>query len=257
MILKGRITQTRIMMKRGAKPEKPIMIVGLPGIGSVGKIVVEQIRKEYKAERIATIYSPHFPSHVMMTKKGGIRLVSNRLYLIRQKPNDILLLTGDYQPPSPEGQYYVNSDIVEFFKDRLGGTFIYTVGGYVSHNGTPGRPRVFANATTKNVIKQFSKYDIVFGRSRGAIWGAAGMLLAFAKMRKLSGICLLGETSLMDFDATAAKAVLEVLSKTTHLKVKIEGLDSLIKEAARVESELAQQMSAQEEDKDRKLSYIR
>ncbi len=247
----------KVRMRKGVKLVKPIMMVGLPGIGSVGRIVVEQIRKEYKPQLIAAIYSPHFLSNVMMTKGGGIRLVSNRIYLIKQKPNDILLLTGDCQAGTPEGQFYVNSAIVEFFINKMGGSFIYTVGGYVSHNGMPGKPRVFANATSKDVIRQFSKYDIVFGKSRGAIWGSAGMMLAFAKMHKLPGICLLGETSLMDFDATAAKAVLGVLSKTTPIKVKAEGIDKLINETARMERELAQQITMQEEEKDRKLSYIR
>lgn len=249
--------ETRIRMKKGAKVSKPTLVVGLPGIGSVGRIVVEQIRKEYGAKRIATIYSPYFPSHVMMTKSGGIRMVSDRLYQIKRAGGDILLLTGDFQPPSPEGQYRVNSEIIEFFKDGLKGSFVYTVGGYVSHDGIPGKPRVFGNATGRGVVKRFANHGIVFGKSKGAIWGAAGMLLAFAKMRKIDGICLLGETGMMEFDATAAKAVLEVLSKAMRLKVRTEGIDGLISEAARVEAELAQQMSAQEQDKDRKLSYIR
>ncbi len=249
--------ETMIRLKKSAKVSRPVMIVGLPGIGGVGRMVVEQIRKEYNAKRIATIYSPYFPSHVIMTKSGGIRLVSNGLYKIKRNGNDILLLTGDIQPPSTEGQFRVNSDIINFFKNNLNGAFIYTIGGYVSHDPAKNKPRVFANATSKDIIKRFSKYGLVFGKSRGTIWGAAGMLLAFAKMGKMDGICLLGETSLTDFDATAAKAVLEVLSKIMHLEVKTEGLDHLIDEAAKVEKELAQQMSAQEADKDRKLSYIR
>jgi len=33
----------------------------MPGIGNVGKLVAEHLRRELKAVRIGTIYSPHFP----------------------------------------------------------------------------------------------------------------------------------------------------------------------------------------------------
>ncbi len=127
------INGTIIKRKKGLKLNKPTLIVGLPGIGNVGKLVAEHLRREFKAERIATLYSSHFPHQVVMLKNGKVRIVNNRFYLIKAKkgqPNDIVMLTGDVQAVTPEGQYEVNSKIVDFFKDELGGNFIYTIGGY-------------------------------------------------------------------------------------------------------------------------------
>ena len=248
--------ETRILVRKDARVSNPVLVVGLPGIGNVGRLVVEQLRKEHRAKRIATLYSRHLPSYVTMTKGGGIRLASNSFYQIKQKGGDIVLLTGNCQAATPEGQYEVNSKTVAFFAGRLKGRFVYTIGGYISGALPTTKPRVFGNATGKVVRSSFKGTKVIFGESRGAIWGAAGMLLAFAKMRKLDGICLLGETS-METDASAAKAVAEVLSQRLHLKINTEGMDKLIKQTEEASVALEKQLSMQQDDSNRKLSYIR
>jgi len=237
--------ETIIKMKKGIKVKNPILIVGLPGIGNVGKLVAEHLRREFKAVRFATIYSPHFPHQVVMLKNGGVRLVNNRFYLIKSKKpsgNDIVLLTGDVQAVSPEGQYEVNSRIVKFFKEDLKGSFIYTIGGYSMGEPTLVKsPRVFANATSKEVVKQFDGDGVVFHESRGLIWGSAGLIIAFAKMSGMGGICLMGETSLLDMDASAAKAVLLTLSKKLQLDIDTTNLDKIINKTAKAIKEIEKQ----------------
>ncbi len=227
--------ETVIKMDKKVKLNKPILIVGLPGIGSVGKLVAGHLIKEFKAKRFAMLYSPHFPHQVVMRSDGGIRLVSNRFYVIKAQKrggSDLVLLTGDVQAVTPEGQYQVNSKIVDFFKKELGGKFIYTVGGYSIGQGVVSRPRVFGNTTRTKVISQFRDSNILFGQSKGLIWGSAGLILAFAKMSGIDGICLMGETSFLEVDASAAKAVLTVLAKKLELKVDMTGMDAKITKAA-------------------------
>jgi len=239
------INKTIIKRKKGINPNKPILIVGLPGIGSVGKLVAEHLRREFGAEKIATIHSPHFPHHVVMLKNGKVRLVNNRFYIIRAKKplaNDIVLLTGDAQAVTPEGQYEVNSKIVEFFKDGLGGQFVYTIGGYSTGEQVTKKPRVFGNATDQSVIDQFKGTDVVFGQSKGLIWGSAGLIIAFAKMHKIQGVCLMGETSFLDVDASAAKAVTIQLANKLNLKVNTDNLDKITQKTAKALMELEKQI---------------
>lgn len=241
------IEKTTIKRKPGVKPNRPIIIVGLPGIGNVGKLVVEHLRKEFDAEKFATLYSPHFPHQVVMLKNGGVRLVSNRFYLIRAKKpitNDIVLLTGDVQAVTPEGQYAVNSVLMDFLRDGLDAKFIYTIGGYnMGDNIIAPKPRVFGNATDKKIIDQFKDTEVIFGKSKGLIWGSAGLIIAFAKMKGVDGICLMGETSLLDVDASAAKAVLMQLSKKLNLKINTDNLDRIIEKTAKAVKELEKQMA--------------
>jgi hypothetical protein len=237
------VKETTIIMKKKMKLKQPILIVGLPGIGNVGKLVAEHLKKEFAAEKIAVLYSPHFPHQVVMLKNGGIRLVGNRFYLLKTKDQkrDIVLLTGEAQAVTPEGQYEVNSKIVDFFKEKMGGTFIYTLGGYnVSRNMTE-TPKVYGNVTRREVIAKFKNTNIIFGKSRGMIWGSAGLILAFAKLRKLDGICIMGETGFLDVDASSAKAVLLELSKCIGLPINTRNLDKIIEKTAKMVKELEKQ----------------
>ena len=262
----SQMEKTTIIQKNsGIKLNNPILIVGLPGIGSVGKLVAGQLIKEFKAKRIATLYSPHFPHQVVMRKNGGIRLVSNRFYLIKAqkaRENDIVVLTGDTQAVTPEGQYETNEKIVDFFTNVLKGKFIYTIGGYSIGEGIVSKPRVFGNVTMLSVISKFKNCDVLFGKSKGLIWGSAGLILAFAKMRKVEGVCLMGETSFLEVDASAAKAVLTVLSKKLDLKIDMTSMDAKIKKAAQAMHALEQQMNTgfpanREGESGEKPSYIR
>jgi uncharacterized protein len=239
------IEKTVIKMKKGFKPKNSILVVGLPGIGNVGKLVAEHLKREFKAEKFATMYSPHFPHQVIMLKSGKMRLVNNRFYLIKAKKpatNDIVILTGDVQALTSEGQYDVNAKIVDFFKNHLDGKFIYTIGGYNIGEPTAKKPRVFANATGKNVIEQFKGTDVIFGKSKGIIWGSAGLIVAFAKMQKLDAVCLMGETSFLEIDASAAKAVILQLAKRLNLNVNTSNLDKIIEETAKAVMELEKQV---------------
>ena len=238
--------KTKIIVNKDIKVNNPILVAGLPGIGNVGKLVAEHLKNEFGAARFATIYSDHFPHRVVMLKNGGVRLVSNRFYVIKNKKkrsNDIVILTGDDQAVTPEGQYAVNQRIVDFFKNKLGGRFVYTIGGYSTAEAITGTPRVFGNATSKKVIEQFKGTKVLFGKSKGMIWGSAGLIIAFAKMRKLDGICLMGETAFVDLDAAAAKSVLLVLSERLGLTIDTQNLDKIINKTAMALKELEQQLN--------------
>lgn len=220
------------------------MIVGLPGIGNIGNIIAKYLIKEFKAEKIAVLYSPHFPHHVIMLKNGSVRLVSNRFYLLKAKTkegNNIVVLTGDFQALTPWGQYEVNNSIVKFFKKRLDGKFIYTIGGYYTGMMTKN-PRVFGNATNTNVVKKFKNGGVTFGESKGAILGSAGLIIAFAKMNDLDAICLMGESSSQfETDAAAAKTVLKVLSERLQLNINMPRMDALLAEEAKALRAMEQQ----------------
>lgn len=256
--------KTIIKYKKGLKLKNPVLIVGLPGIGNVGKLVAEHLIKEFKAERIATVYSPHFPHEVFMTKSGGIRIVSNRFYLIKRKgKQDVIVLTGDAQAITSEGQYEVNHRIVKFFKNKLNGSFIYTIGGYNVSGSIVASPKVFGNATSKKVIKDFAKDNVLFGKAHTVIIGSAGLILHFAKMEGIEGVCLMGESTFFDMDPAAAKAVLELLTGRMGMKIDTTNMDAMIKKTAKALKELESQLSGSiqlpktGEGEDMKPSYIR
>jgi len=61
ILQKAKKMVTKIVLLSEKKLKKPIMFVGLPGIGLVGKICVDYFLKQFKTEKIGEIYSDSFP----------------------------------------------------------------------------------------------------------------------------------------------------------------------------------------------------
>ena len=160
--------KTTIITKEVKDLKNPILIEGLPGIGLVGKLAAEHMIKELKAEKIAELYSPHFPHQVLMLKKGIVRMLKNKFYLWRNpdpKGSDIVILIGDVQAITSEAQFEVCGAMIEYFKN-LGGSTIYTLGGYGTGKVVE-KPRVFGSATHKAIIKDYEKFGVIFGEANG------------------------------------------------------------------------------------------
>lgn len=227
--------ETKIYYKK-IKLKRPILLVGLPGIGSIGTLTAEHLRNQLKAKKFATLYSPHFPYQIIMLRNGSFRLVNNRFYYYKNKygKNDIVILLGDVQPITSEGQYDVNEKIVEFFK-YLGGTRVYTIGGYSVGGQYVKNPRVFGVATSQTTFNGMQKYGITRVVSPGmSVLGSAGMIVAFSKKHGLKAACIMGETGMLDVDANSAKAVLEVIGKMLDIDIKLESIEKLKGETERM-----------------------
>jgi uncharacterized protein len=254
--------KTTIYFNKKGKLNDPVLIVGLPGIGTVGSLVGEHLRNTLNAKRFATLYSPHFLHQAIMMKNGGLRLASNRFYYCTNEKTgqSIVILVGDMQAGTPEGQYDINDRIVKFFKS-LGGKTIYTVGGYNISNQYVSKPRVFGVATDKKTRDELSKNGVVMGQAAGAVWGSAGLIVAFSKKHRLHGACLMGETGMLEIDANAAKAVLEKLKDMLKLDVDLSSIDKIKTETENLLKEMEKAGGAPGEHQpsppSQPLSYIR
>jgi len=251
--------ETLIVSKK-VRLKSPVLVEGLPGIGLVGKLAAEHMIKELKAEKVAELYSSHFPHQVLMLKKGILRMLKNKFYVIRGKRHDIVVLVGDVQAVTPESQFQVCGEILDYF-ESLGGKRIYTLGGYGVGRAV-ANPKVYGSATHMKVVEELKRYGIQFGEAKGSIIGAAGLLLGIGKLRGMSGACLMGETHGGYVDAKSAQSVLEVLSKILEFKIDTKKLEMRAKESERfmkrIEQEAAKQKQVQEGAlAGKELTYIR
>jgi proteasome assembly chaperone (PAC2) family protein len=118
-----------IRLKDDVKLNDPILLVGLPGVGHVGKLVVEHLIEELDAEKIIEIYSPHFPPQVLVNEDSTVKLVNNEIFACKAHDIDLLILTGDHQSASTEGHYELG-DLYLDLAEELGVSRIYTLGGF-------------------------------------------------------------------------------------------------------------------------------
>lgn len=211
------------------KPDlnEPILIVGLPGVGNIGKLAAEHLINELKAKRFAILYSPHFPYHVTISEKGIIRLLNNEFfYFIPEKEkNDLIILSGDYQSQTISGQYEVAGLILELCKE-FNIEKIITMGGYATGNFVD-HPKIYG-AINHPSLQEWIDQLIVDQCDVGSpIVGAAGLILGLAKLNDINSICLLGETPGFITDAKAAKTILSKVLSFLKLEVDLSKLDEI------------------------------
>ncbi len=111
--------ETQIVMEKKPTLKDPICIVGLPGIGNIGRIAIGYAVQELKAIKFAELYSPYFFPFVMI-HDDMIHTLRNEFYYYKNpKGRDLILLIGDCQTYDPKGHYEVSGKILEFLK-KLG-----------------------------------------------------------------------------------------------------------------------------------------
>jgi uncharacterized protein (TIGR00162 family) len=224
---------TLVRLKENLELKKPLLVVGLPGVGLVGKLVAEHLVDELKAEKVMEVYSPHFPPQVLVNKDCTVRPVSNIIYHGKANETDILFLVGDHQSTTSQGHYELCSlylDIAEEFEVSR----IYTLGGYPTGKLTY-EETVLGVANDTKLIEELKKYGVEFRESEpsGGIVGASGLLVAFSRMRGIEAACLMGMTPGYLMDPKSAQSLLKLLCKIFEIEVN---MDSLEKKAEEMES---------------------
>jgi uncharacterized protein (TIGR00162 family) len=244
------------------EPNNPVLIEGLPGLGLVGKIALRYLIKQLKAKKIAYLYSPHFPYFVLVNKKGNVRLLRGAFYFYKNPtgPNDIILFTGDSQSQTIEGQYEIADRILDF-SEKYGVKTIATIGGYRME--PQEKPKVFIAATSQEVLDKALQAGATLSTSGSPIVGTAGLILGLAKFKKISALCLLGETRGYLPDPLAAKSILEVLKSTFNFDLDLAGLneeitraETMVARLQQIEEKRALQAEETRKEDDKKTTYI-
>jgi len=235
----------------------PILIEGLPGVGNVGKLAAEHLIDQIKATKFAEIFSKYFPPQVFVNDDGTIKLVNNELYYVKRddKPNDIILLVGDYQGLTPDGQYSLSDTIIKIAKE-FGVKSIYTLGGY-GLGRMIEKPRVLGAASDGETVEEMKKYGVIFskGEPGSGIVGASGLLLGLGKLEGMKCVCLMGETSGYFVDPKSAQAVLAILSSILGITVDLSALEDKAKQIEQLTSKL-KEAEIPPEPKREDLGYI-
>lgn len=254
--------KTMVKMLEEVDLKHPIFIEALPGIGHVGKLAADHIIDELGAVKFAEIYSPSFPPQVMINEDGIIETMKNEFFYLKsagEDQRDYIILVGNTQGLSPEGQYEICGIILDLV-EKHGVKEIYTLGGLAT--GQPvEKSKVFGAATNEELVEKLKEYKVIMRSADGGIIGASGLLLGMGTLRGMDGVCLMGETPGYFIDAGAAKALLNVLAAILKLDVDTEKLEEkaeetrkMISKAQQMEQEMMERMTLKPGEED--LRYI-
>ncbi len=234
-----------------------VAIEGLPGVGHVGKLVVDHLIRSLNAVKVAEITSKYFPPQMYLSDDGVLRFPRNEIFFAAASEDGsrpaMLFLAGDCQSVGPEGHYALAEAYVHVFS-LLGVKKIYTLGGYgvgrlVEH------PRVLAGLSSASLKEEVITAGAVSNGIEpvGGIIGAAGLLITFGRLSGMEGVALLGETSGYLVDPVSSTAVLDVLEKLVGFTADRTELAKLAEE---MQADLSSITSSMQQNAADDLRYI-
>ncbi len=230
--------------------ESPDLICGWPGIGRIGIMAVDYLRRTIVAEELGEIESwDFFEPNKVVIKDGLLKdmeFPTNKFYYRKLEKRDLLLFLGEKQPAEGARLYatgekaYEMANLVLDVAEQFGCQRVYTSGAAVAQTHHTLKPRVWAVPNSEDLIKEVRGYDntvlmseIEEGRhGQGTISGLNGLLLGVARKRGIKALCLMGEIPYY-LQASpwpypkASISVLEVLASTLGIDIDLIPLDDM------------------------------
>lgn len=227
----------------------PDLVACWPGIGNIGMIAVETLRRQVEAEELGEIepWDFFYPSKVII-REGVIENVefpANKFYVKRLGNKDLLFFIGEEQPATRNRIYaegtkaYQMANLVLDTAQKFGCRRIYTSGAAVALTHHSQKPRVWAVTSSQDLLQEMKTYQniILMGDAEGrgdrsSITGLNGLLLGLAQKRGFEAVCLMGE--IPDYLSgapfpypRASKSILEVLSYILEIETDYSALDEM------------------------------
>lgn len=216
--------------RKNYRIEDSILIVGLPGIGNVGKISVDFLVDELKAVEYVSFFSYSFPHSVFVTSDNLVELPSICMYHKKRKGKpDLLFLTGDLQPTT-ERSCYAFCQLLDTLAKELNVSKIFTLGGIGFKEEAKQQHLYVAGNHLKEQLK-FNKKHKVTKKAYGSVGPIIGVSGVLAGISTIPTLILLTETvnHPLFIGVDGAKLLLTTLSNELSLSVDVSLLDKELK----------------------------
>ena len=244
-----------IRLRKEPKLDNPVLIACWPGIGNIGVMAVDALRRMVEAEEFGEIepWDFFYPRKVLI-RDGELKDVefpSNKFYFKRTEKKDLMFFIGQEQPTAGGRAYaegtkaYRMANLVLDVAVKFGCRRVYTSGAAVAPIHHTARPRVWVVPNSEDLIDEVKNYENTVLMSniegmggQGNITGLNGLLLGVARKRGLEAICVMGEIPiyLQGFPLPypkASKSVLEVLGAALGVEIEMGEIGELIERSER------------------------
>jgi len=229
-------TEIHWMNDQSSLPEGMVFIEALPGVGNVGKIIVDALIEEHQSECLAWIMHPDFPPH--STMKDGLlhppRIEVHKVLLPMGLP--VIILTGDTQPLTPTGQYEVADKILKMLDAADAELLLILVGLQADVEGRSIH-LVCSDADTRDAFADRGVIASTTAPEAGMI-GMAGLLAGMAPLRSVPAACAVAETLGSTVDVITGQRLATWVEENLGIALDIS-IDTTENTAERIRREIA------------------
>ncbi len=239
-------TNPKLWISKGWAVSKPILVIGYPGIGRIGEIVVRFLIKSFKAQRIGMITSPYFSTQAVVDKKGRTRLLGVQIFLKNRKEGDLIIALGEQHQELMGGEFEASRILLKFFKS-IGGDLVIAIGGHIEQ--PKAENRIFALAADPSGLEYLKSLGLEMAPIGTPIVGSVGITLGLCRLLGIKGIGLLGLASLGGPELESSRQVLEKLDTFLNANLDFSSFESEAQKWKELQDKYRKELKKLESDK--------
>ena len=205
-------------------PEHAAMLEAVPGVGNVGKIVVDSLVDKHPSRTIGWILHPDFPPHSTLDSNGLVsppRININSILL--PDGRTVITVGGPLQPMTATVQHEISEAILELASES-GTPQLLVLAGLAA--GTDDR-EIHVICADAEVRKNLEGNDIPVSREHpeAGMIGIAGLLISLSPLYGVPAVGLVAETIGASTDVLAADRLASWIEAGLDLPLSLD-LDS-------------------------------
>lgn len=198
------------------KLNDPVYVIGVSGVGAVGRVSARLLVEWAKAKPFSAYYSPHFPDQAFIQEDGTCSLPRWEFYESRSCSPNLLVAVGGSRilAEEPEAYYGVLEEILELGL-KLGARRIAVLDGVAALSNQ--LEEVYVVATSKGLVDGL--VDVGGKPLRSSrLPGDMGPLLGLARLKGLEAFGILKPSRSLVLDREAGGSAFKFLVKALGLR---------------------------------------
>ena len=221
-----------------------MILEAVPGVGNVGKILIDAVVEKHPSRTIGWILHPDFPPHATLSEEGLIgppRLDINKIIL--PDGEEIVSISGVMQPMTTSGQFEVAESILDL-ADESRARRLLVLAGLASE---PEKRSIFAVCSDMEVRKALESEDIEVSidQPKAGMIGVAGMVLSLAPIKGVPAVGVVAETIGTSSDILAAERMSRWIEQAFDVTMDLD-LDTTKETAARLMERMGEEGSIED-----------
>ena len=212
-------------------PEHELILASVPGVGNVGKLVIDTLNEQHESSMIARILHPDLPPHSIL--EDGLLVPPHLSVHSVQLDNEqaVITITGNGQPMTPRGQHEMATTILELSKSSETPLIIVMAG----LSAKPGEDNIHLTCSSKEVQSSLNERGISVSTEQpsGGMLGLAGLLVSLSPLHDVSSAAYSAETIGTSIDVVTADRLSQRISADFDLGLDLP-IDNTRETAARL-----------------------
>ena len=200
-------------------PEHVALLEAVPGVGNVGKLVVDALVENNPSALIARILHPDMPPHSTLDKDGLLAPPSMLVHRVMLSDGRyVVTVTGELQPMTATGQYEVAQAILEMAKST---PQLLVLAGLASEVEEKAIHVICADAKVRSNL-QANDIEVSTSQPEAGMIGVAGLLVSLSSIHQVPAVALVADTVGASADVIAADRLARWIEEALDLPLGID-----------------------------------